>query len=58
MSSHEASQAEKRLKALKITFAYAEYKMRQTGDLSAELANWTDNIRRFIRKETEKKQAQ
>ena len=36
----------KRIKALEITQAYAEYKTRHTGDLDSELINWTYNIKR------------
>ena len=55
MVDQGVSQAEKRLKSLKITCAYAEYKTRQSGDLDAELAHWTENIMQSIRKEKEKK---
>ena len=40
-----------RIKALEITQAYAEYKMRSTGDLDGDLMNWTYNLMRSIRKE-------
>ena len=38
----------KSIKALEITRAYAEYKTRHAGDLDADLANWVNNIIRFI----------
>jgi hypothetical protein len=45
----------KRIKAMEITQAYAEYKMRITGDLDSDLNNWMDNIRLFIENEKAKK---
>ena len=38
----------KRIKALEITRAYAEYKTRLAGDLDGDLAHWADNIMCFI----------
>ena len=42
------SAAEKRIKALEITHAYAEYKTRHAGDLDGDFANWANNIMRII----------
>ena len=49
------SSAEKRIRALEITRAYAEYKIRHAGDLDDDLADWTSNITRFIANEKVKK---
>ena len=43
-----------RLKALEITQAYAEFKIRQ-GDLGDDIVNWTNNIMRFIENEKTEK---
>jgi hypothetical protein len=45
----------KRIKALEITKAYAEHKMRITGDLDSDLNDWMDNIRLFVENEKAKK---
>ena len=42
---------QKRIKSLKITQAYAQYKMRSAGDLDGDLINWTFNIMRFVENE-------
>ena len=49
------SPVEKRIKALEITHAYAEYKIRHAGDLDNDLANWANNIMRFIENERAEK---
>ena len=40
--------ANKTVKELEITKAYAESKIRNAGDLDAELVNWVNNIARSI----------
>jgi len=40
-----------RIKNLKITQAYAQYKMRSAGDLDNDLINWNYNLTRRIQKE-------
>ena len=45
----------KRIKALEITRAYAEYKTRHAGDLDGDLADWTNNIMYLIENEKGKK---
>jgi hypothetical protein len=47
--------AKKRIKDLEITKAYAEYKIRHAGDLDADLANWVNDISRFIAVKKSKK---
>jgi len=48
MDELKVTPVEECIKALEITHAYAEYKMRHTGDLDDDLANWANNIKRFI----------
>jgi len=48
MDKSKTLSAKKRMKDLEITKAYAEYKMRYAGDLDADLANWVNDIARFI----------
>ena len=48
ISAPEISKADKRIEALKITHAYAEYKMRHAGDLDAEFTDWANNIMYFL----------
>jgi len=36
------------MNTLEVMKAYAEYKMRNTGDLDTDLVNWVYNINRFI----------
>ena len=55
MDKHKISAAEKRIKALEITRAYAEYKIRHAGDLDGDFHNWTNNIIRFIQIEKDGK---
>ena len=45
----------KRIRALEITHAYAEYKTRIAGDLDGALDNWADNIMRYIENAKAKK---
>ena len=49
------SASEKRIKALEITKAYAEYKLRHAGDLEGDYSEWPYNLSRFIEKEKAKK---
>jgi hypothetical protein len=49
------SSAEKRIKALEITHAYALYKIRLAGDLDDDLSDWVNNITRSIEKEKAEK---
>ena len=44
ISTTKISAADKRIKALESTHAYAEYKIRHTGDLDSDLGNWLNNI--------------
>lgn len=46
-----------RIKNLKITQAYAQYKMRSAGDLDNDLINWNYNLMRSIIKEESRKHA-
>ena len=55
MDSVKVSSPKKTFKALEITRAYAEYKIRRTGDLDADLSNWVSNITRLIAVEKAKK---
>ena len=56
MSEHRVfSDAEKRIKALEVTKAYAEYKLRHAGDLEGDYSGWPGNLTRFIEKEKAKK---
>ena len=48
MDHHKNLATEKRIEALKITQAYAEYKTRHAGDLDSDLSNWANNIKRYI----------
>ena len=48
MDKSKAVSAKKGLKDLEITRAYAEYKTRHAGDLDADLADWVNDITRFI----------
>ena len=43
------------LRALEITHAYAEYKIRHEGDLDSDLTNWADNIMNLINAKKSKK---
>ena len=49
-------QADEKLKALKITYTYAEYKTRHAGDLDGDLAHWAGNIGHYIEIKKGKKQ--
>jgi len=51
----KTSTTDKRIKALEITRAYAEYKTRHAGDLDGDLANWANNIMLFIEIEKHEK---
>ena len=55
MDTTKVSPAKKRFKALEITRAYAEYKIRSAGDLDADLSEWLNNISRLIAIEKAKK---
>jgi len=56
MDEHKVSSpAEKRIKALEIAHAYAEYKIRHAGDLDGDLANWANDLKGFIEKEKAEK---
>jgi hypothetical protein len=48
MDKSKAASAKKQMRDLEITKAYAEYKIRHAGDLDADLANWVNDISRFI----------
>ena len=48
MGKAKARTAEKSIKDLEITRAYAEYKTKYAGDIDADLADWVNNIRRSI----------
>ena len=50
MNNVKESLTKKNIKALEITKAYAEYKIRRTGDLDSDLANWENNISYIIKK--------
>ena len=54
MDEQRAFSSTERLKALEITQAYAEFKIRQ-GDLGEDIVNWTNNIMRFIENEKTEK---
>ena len=55
MGVSKASLEEKRIEYLKITKAYAEYKIRRAGDLDPEFDNWVDNISEVIEAQKAKK---
>jgi len=56
MNTSKVSPAKKKnIKALEITKAYAEYKIRYAGDLDEDLANWVNNLTRVIAIEKSKK---
>ena len=45
----------KELKALEITHAYAMYKVRFAGDMGDDLANWPNDLLRFIKTKQRRK---
>ena len=48
MDKSKALSAKKRIKDLEIKKAYAEYKIRHTGDLNIDLDDWVSNITELI----------
>ena len=50
MNIAKESSIKKNIRALEITKAYAEYKIRHTGDLDADLVDWKNNIMCIIKK--------